>query len=429
MRYLFIFCCLFILGASTAFPQCFEGDCHQELLVEKFIHNPIDKQECLACHTGNSKKHPDRRGNEFSLKYEQDTEMCLSCHKTEIKGIGLHTPVKKGECLSCHDPHSSTVPAMLKEESPAILCSSCHEEQFGAKEFVHGPVAVGACNVCHSSHGDESNKLLTTQEVNQQCYACHEFKEEDIKALQFEHKPVSERCTNCHDPHESDYAYFLKEPAPDLCISCHDEMEQYIDSSKVHSPLKTDRTCLNCHDAHGAQHQAILKNDSYSLCMDCHNQPLKIGNQIIPNMKRLLEDSKYVHGPIREKDCSGCHNPHYSDISYLLKFQYPKSFYAPFDQNIYDLCFQCHSPENILDAFSTELTNFRDDDINLHYLHVNREKGRTCRSCHQTHASDNPSHIRDKVPFGGWELPLNYTKTDSGGTCSPGCHKTKTYTR
>ena len=53
-------------------------------------------------------------------------------------------------------------------------------------------------------------------------------------------------------------------------------------------------------------------------------------------------------------------------------------------------------------------TSFRDGDVNLHYLHVNKAKrGRTCRACHSTHASKHNVIIRDSVPFGRWELPIN----------------------
>jgi hypothetical protein len=63
---------------------------------------------------------------------------------------------------------------------------------------------------------------------------------------------------------------------------------------------------------------------------------------------------------------------------------------------------------------------------------VNRErKGRTCRACHETHASNKAKHIRDSVPFGpgGWELPIGYEKTATGGSCAPGCHSAYTYDR
>jgi predicted CXXCH cytochrome family protein len=64
-------------------------------------------------------------------------------------------------------------------------------------------------------------------------------------------------------------------------------------------------------------------------------------------------------------------------------------------------------------------------------VHVNQRKGRTCRACHEVHASKRPFHIRDALPFGdaGWMLKINYKQTTDGGTCSPGCHETRTYDR
>jgi hypothetical protein len=77
------------------------------------------------------------------------------------------------------------------------------------------------------------------------------------------------------------------------------------------------------------------------------------------------------------------------------------------------------------------LTRFRNGEVNLHWLHVNREKGRTCRACHEVHASKNPFHIRDAVPFGskGWLIEIKFKQTTNGGSCSPGCHSDKTYDR
>jgi hypothetical protein len=33
------------------------------------------------------------------------------------------------------------------------------------------------------------------------------------------------------------------------------------------------------------------------------------------------------------------------------------------------------------------------------------------------------------VPFGHWELPVKYEKTESGGSCTPGCHSLQKYSR
>ena len=68
----------------------------------------------------------------------------------------------------------------------------------------------------------------------------------------------------------------------------------------------------------------------------------------------------------------------------------------------------------------------------MHYLHVNKEvKGRSCKACHEPHASSQMKHIRESVPFGSvnWELPVTYTKTDDGGSCVVGCHAPKEYNR
>ena len=84
----------------------------------------------------------------------------------------------------------------------------------------------------------------------------------------------------------------------------------------------------------------------------------------------------------------------------------------------------------MLSEKTTGLTNFRNGQANLHFMHVNKtEKGRSCRACHNVHASPNDLHIRDSVPYGSWNMPINYKKSADGGSCSPGCHKPYTYDR
>ena len=105
-------------------------------------------------------------------------------------------------------------------------------------------------------------------------------------------------------------------------------------------------------------------------------------------------------------------------------------FYAPFHVEDYALCFSCHSQDLVLTKETSNLTDFRNGDLNLHYLHVNKpQRGRTCRSCHATHASNLPKHIRESVPFGTWSLPIEFKKTQTGGSCAPGCHLPKKYDR
>ena len=111
---------------------------------------------------------------------------------------------------------------------------------------------------------------------------------------------------------------------------------------------------------------------------------------------------------------------------------FPSTFYATFDLESYALCFRCHEKSLVLEANTTTLTDFRDGNVNLHFLHVNRQKkGRTCKTCHAIHGSDLPKHMASEVPFEGsqWSMPIRFVKSGDGGRCAPGCHKPLAYRR
>ena len=37
--------------------------------------------------------------------------------------------------------------------------------------------------------------------------------------------------------------------------------------------------------------------------------------------------------------------------------------------------------------------------------------------------------MRDSVPYGNWTMPINFKRTETGGSCAPGCHKAFAYDR
>jgi predicted CXXCH cytochrome family protein len=164
--------------------------------------------------------------------------------------------------------------------------------------------------------------------------------------------------------------------------------------------------------------------------LKCHDKPVKTDKQEFADMKRLLASNPFPHGPIQNRDCSACHNPHGSRNFRLLADRYPQEFYVPFFTSNYGLCFRCHDAALATEEHTTSATEFRDGDRNLHSVHVNRAShGRTCRSCHEVHASADPKHIGITVPFGTWKLPVKFEKTDNGGSCAPGCHEVQKYNR
>jgi len=406
--------------------QCVNEGCHGGILAHKYEHGPAAQQKCLACHA-----YEEPREHRFKLASDRN-QLCRDCHTLDLRTV-THKPVKDGSCTGCHDPHGSEFKAMLIGDPAGGLCLTCHKQNFAAKKFIHGPVNTGACILCHESHSSWQEKLLT-EAPEKLCVGCHNELVPRGEQARHVHQPVVEaKCTGCHDAHASDIKFQLREAAPGLCVSCHKETGKLLaDSHVVHGALKEEGGCVACHAAHFSQLPKLQKAVQPASCLSCHNKQLKATDgRMIADIATLLHDNPQQHGPIREGACTACHQPHAGEHFRLLSAEYPPEFYAAFKIDRYALCFNCHMPDLVLKQQGTGLTRFRNGDVNLHWVHVNREKGRTCRACHEVHASRHPFHIRDAVPFGtkGWMLEIRYQQTEAGGSCSPGCHDAKGYDR
>ncbi len=408
---------------------CITSKCHAQMGKEKFVHGPVAAGECTVCH-GESLKHKDKPAMYKFVKIENVIKACYTCHDKFKPKKFIHNPVEEGECTACHSPHGSPYRFQLLAKGGA-LCFNCHDEELVKGKFVHGPAAVGGCVTCHDPHTADYTKNLRAEGPNL-CFMCHTEKAEVIRKSEFVHKPVSEDCTECHNPHSASKQFMLESQAPTLCLNCHKGKKEQLRAVSVkHRALEIDKSCLNCHDAHASSIAKNLLMEPLDLCLNCHDREYKMADgKTLMDMKKWLTENTDHHGPIRQKNCSGCHDPHGSGNFRILRNPYPATFYKAFGTANYNLCFSCHERAIVMNPETIKLTNFRNGNVNLHFKHVNKPvKGRTCRACHETHASNFPKHIREGVPFGAWELPVNYRKTETGGSCMPGCHKLKKYDR
>jgi len=199
------------------------------------------------------------------------------------------------------------------------------------------------------------------------------------------------------------------------CVTeeCHSTYGQF---KHAHKPV-AQNICKFCHrPVDKSQHTFKLPRQEGDLCFRCHKDLAQIAEKTPPG------------SPDEHKKCTSCHNVHGSDRFALLAREFPSDFYIPFKSESYQLCFDCHPKEMVSEEKTTGLTSFRNGNVNLHYLHV-KEKERTCRTCHFFHAADRPVLIREDTPYGNWNLPIHFEKTATGGSCSPGCHKTQKYDR
>lgn len=384
--------------------------CHAKILKGKDVHPAT--QSCESCHQSLG-PHPQQGAKGFKLMQEPP-ELCALCHQPFGKKPNVHPPVKNGMCTSCHNPHSSNE-AKLLLQPVKDLCLTCHGDKAGFK-YMHGPASTGDCTTCHSPH-ESDNKALTVKKGVDLCATCHPDMQDAMKKKDV-HPAILSGCTSCHNPHGSPYKKFLSAEGEKLCFQCHPQISEKVEkSSVVHGPIKTEKACASCHTPHSSDNEKLLLKTGKDLCLECHTNIIK-------------KNMTVLHGPIASGTCTPCHNPHGSPYVKLLSKEFSADSYVPYTDKEYELCFSCHNRDLLRFPDTSFATGFRNGERNLHYLHVNKkDKGRNCILCHDVHGGSNPKLIATSVLFGKWELSMNFVKTETGGRCSPGCHKPQNYDR
>ncbi len=226
-------------------------------------------------------------------------------------------------------------------------------------------------------------------------------------------------CVRCHQkggqqtathPQAGAAPFILDKTA---CLSCHQGVSDY---DYLHPPVAAG-DCLACHQFHSPNPALLPDTKGQPICYKCH-QPV-VGPQ-----------DTHLHGDVAQQKCASCHTVHGSFFKHLLTGPYSTEFFNDFNEKQYALCFQCHKIDLLLYPTTSYNTKFRDGEKNLHYVHVNRvTRGRGCKFCHKTHASQEPKLMRKTVSFGDWKMPLNFRLTPNGGQCTPGCHAQRSYNR
>jgi len=203
--------------------------------------NQLYASICFKCHK-KTKELMDWRGS----SHAQASVACTSCHK-----VHAHERVKVTSTLA--QPYYETVAkSFLKRQEPA-LCYQCHRDIQARTSFPsHHPIREGkmTCSDCHNPHGGIVEMLKTKERLNTLCYKCHGDKQGPFA---FEHAPVVEDCTICHEPHGTTAHNLLKRVEPFLCLQCHHSHFQIFEHKGVQYTAAV--RCTQCHVAiHGSNH-------------------------------------------------------------------------------------------------------------------------------------------------------------------------------
>jgi DmsE family decaheme c-type cytochrome len=234
---------------------------------------PFSNLQCASCHGPSNAHVKAKKKSEVGPKVsfgENDTAsvgeqngMCLNCHQKHdnLGWLGSAHEDANVACVSCHDIHAEQDPVSdpLNQQE---VCFDCHQRQRADVLKANGhPLRFGnmTCSDCHNVHDGFSDFLLVEDNVNDTCYRCHAEKRGPFL---WEHAPVTEDCSLCHEPHGSNHPASLTRRPPLLCQQCHsaaghpgmDYTSEDIDTTPANRFLLT-RSCMNCHSqVHGSNH-------------------------------------------------------------------------------------------------------------------------------------------------------------------------------
>jgi DmsE family decaheme c-type cytochrome len=261
---------------------------------------------------------------------------CKTCHSDiwstfyknpHYKSIasGKEPPERTG-CESCHGPGKAHVEARggkatiiaFSELAPERIldnCLRCHSGTISRANIRRSEHTLNgmACNSCHSIHKSKATRSLLAKPQTELCYQCHI----NVRAqfsMPFKHR-VNEgfmNCTDCHNPHGTFAPTWRTAVRPRMvdqalgneepCLKCHAEKRGPFVFE--HAAVRVDG-CEGCHLPHGSTNSRLLRRPVvFTLCLECHNGAGNFGRQ---GTGVVTQTSSHNMADPRYQNCTACH--------------------------------------------------------------------------------------------------------------------------
>jgi len=188
------------------------------------------------------------------------SETCLTCHPEKKQGKFVHSAVGMG-CENCHQATSEKEKTTISPVATGgDLCAMCHEAS--KDPVLHAPYKNGQCLICHDPHSSEF-KAQTRAEVNTICLACHGLAPaQKVMADVFDSQKISKADLDSMPKIELDRTLRFGHPWATHPVA------------QVANPLQPGEkmSCLSCHTHHSSAQQNLIVavKRPGNICTSCH---------------------------------------------------------------------------------------------------------------------------------------------------------------
>ena len=292
-------------GDYVGTDTCLE--CHDDMALTfgRTVHgrlqayqNASDGEGCETCHgRGGTHAESEDPVDIFSPAANlggESSDACLVCHTTGHAvdwELSAHADSDVA-CTSCHQMHGNSAKYLLagKEED---LCFNCHLDMKAKFQLPsHHPLKEGfmTCSTCHDNHGSGYQEIAAGESTRDACLVCHQ---QHAGPFVFEHSPVMEDCTICHDVHGTVANNLLISNEPFLCLQCHQpHFHSILDGYEgdMATPGGVVGSDPRYDGLSGTSHGDSMKRVMLTKCTQCHQSVhgTDLPSQSIPGQGRAL---------------------------------------------------------------------------------------------------------------------------------------------
>jgi predicted CXXCH cytochrome family protein len=386
------------------------------------------------------------------LKLDRSKELqCTTCHDPH-DNINGHFLVMSNEgsamCLSCHDIDGWQ--GSIHEGSSALVQASSDEYLKMSKYATVSENGCGSCHRPHSAGGRE--RLLHFAKSEENCLNCHNgsVASTDIRAAlsrQSRHDvsryngvhdpeenpasaPKHVECEDCHNPHSTQNTVELSPIVPGVMsgVSGITASGGFIKKAQYEYEV-----CYKCHDKNYDQMTPSItrKITQANVRLEFDTSNPSFHPVVGPGVNRNVPSLKAPHTVTSTIYCIDCHNsdsgsrakgPHGSLYEPILAYNYETKDFTQESAFAYELCYNCHSRNSILN----------NESFPKHREHLEDEI--PCSVCHDAHGisvaqgtEENNSHLINfdtliVSPDANGVLEFQDGMDTFSGQCNLNCH-------